>query len=132
MKSNLISKDLWKVIEHLSLRKYLESVILDDEEMSEELTLPPLAKEPTPQEFLKINEQERLKLFLNTMTHSMFKEFQKNVTTTKSSTTVVMEDDTGKSRMKQGNEKELGQKQPFKLNPKIGHSISISTKDLLK
>ena len=82
MKSNLMSKDLWKVVEYPSLRKYFESVILDDEIMSEELTLPPLAKKPTPQKFIKMNEQERLKLFLNTMTHSMFKEYQKNVVTT--------------------------------------------------
>ena len=47
MKSNLMSKDLWKVVEHPSLRKYLESVLLEDEEVSEELTFPPLAKEPT-------------------------------------------------------------------------------------
>ena len=79
-----------------------------------------------------MNEEERLKLFLNTMTHSMFKEYKKNVVTTETTTSITIEESIGKSKMKQGSEEDLVEAEPLKLTPKPKQQISISTKDLLK
>ena len=59
-----------------------------------------------------MNEEERLKLFLNTMTHSMFKEYQKNVVTTETTTSITIEESTGKSKIKQDSKKNWGKQSP--------------------